>query len=597
MTGGTNPPAPNGGFSRRALLRRGAVAGSALALGAAVPAAASGGLAAAPGAPGPSGAAGTGPLQLARVWAGAAGVPAGLDATHRVFDDGSVEVLLWPGDVERLRAAGLRFEVTVTDVAAADRAAAAADHGPTLGLAVQPGEKTDYRRLAEVEAELRLLAEQNPTRARLLTLPFTTFEGRRVIGLEIAHDVNGVDGRPTFHIDGVHHAREWPAVEMAIMFAYDLLGNDGVDARITTLLDHVRFTIVPVVNPDGFNHSRETAAGQGNEGAVAGGQGQYWRKNRRSLTDEGSTPEGSYPAALRGRDAYGVDPNRNYASTWGRPGSSSSDITSQSHRGDAPFSEPETRNIAWLSTTRHITGSLTHHTYAGEIIWPWANEMGEAPDAALYADLGAAMGAINGYRARKYNTSEGTTPDHFYCSVASISFLFEHGTTAFHPPYAGFIPQLYGSNRDAFILAAEELCLLPSQRSARTGLPAGLLSGTGERILHHAVLRGRVVDADGRGVQAELVTRKRYDSLLWLFGNGTAPAGRKLHEEVFEARTTTDADGWFTWHVNPSTRPHVQRDGGVETYELTVLSDAGGTARRIAVARGDDVNLGELQVS
>jgi hypothetical protein len=223
--------------------------------------------------------------------------------------------------------------------------------------------------------------------------------------------------------------------------------------------------------------------------------------------------------------------------------------------------------------------------------------MGPVPDGDLFADLGKAMGAINGYRARKYTTSEGTTPDHFYCSVASICFLFEHGTSEFHPPYAGFIPQLYSTNREAFILAAEELCLLPSQRSAREGLPAGLLDDSGQRVLHHAVLRGRVVDAAGRGVAAELVTRKRYDSLLWMFGNGATPGARKTHEEIFEARTATAPDGSFAWHVNPSTRPHVQRDGRTESYELTVLSEAGGTSRRITVGRGDVVDLGDLPVS
>ena len=573
--------------------------GSTLAVTAALPAAP----AAAESAAAAVSTAATEPLQLARVWPLKGALPGWLDDTHKVFDDGSVEAVLWPGDLQRLGDLEVKVQVLTANLEADTQSAGKAVRPATLAL--QPGERTDYRRLADVEADLRTLAEQNPGRARLFELPFVTFEGRRVLGIEIARNVDAVDGRPTFHVDGVHHAREWPAVEMSIMWAFDLLESDGVDPRITALLDNVRTTIVPVVNPDGFNHSRETAVGQGGEGVALGGRGQYWRKNRRSLTDyfagdglglaEGLT-QAQYPAPLRGADAYGVDPNRNYAYTWGRPGSSSSDIHSQSHRGDSPFSEPESRNIAWLSTTRHVTGALTHHTYANEIIWPWANEMGEAPDAALYQALGDAMATFNGYRSRKYNTSEGTTPDHFYGSVAAISFLFEHGASEFHPAYASFIPATYAKNRDAFLLAAEELCLLPEQRSARTNLPAGMLSANGDRRLHHAVLRGRVVDSDGNPVEAELITRKRYDSPLWLFGNGSVPGGRRTHEEIFEARTRTAPDGSFVWHVNPSTRPHVQREGGVESYELTVLSDAGGTARRVAVARGDVLDLGDMAV-
>ena len=580
--------------SRRTLLRRGVVAGSTLAVGTRLGAPA----AAAPAPTGLVAAADVSqPLRLARVWVGEQGVPAGLDATHKTFVDGSVEVLLWPGDLQRLEATGLRFTVTTPDIQAAQGATVARP----AGLAPQPGETAgDYRRLADVEADLRRLAEEHPTRARLFELPFPTFEGRRVLGLEIADDVHAVDGRPTFHVDGVHHAREWPAVEMAIMWAFDLLTAD--DPRIAAIRRHVRTTVVPVVNPDGFNFSRESVVNNSAEGLVLGGRGQYWRKNRRSLTDEfageglGVAESAAGPAYPRAADAYGVDPNRNYAYTWGRPGSSSPDIHSQSHRGDAPFSEPESRNIAWLMTTRHITGALTHHTYANEIIWPWANEMGEAPDAALYADLGAAMAEFNGYRARKYNTSEGTTPDAFYGAVSSICFLFEHGASEFHPPYGAFIPATYAKNRDAFILATEELAMLPEHRSPRDGLPPALVGDAGGRRLHHGVVRGRVVDAQGRGVAAELITRKRFDSPLWLFGDGT-PGGRTQHEEIFEARTVTAGDGTFAWHLNPSTRPHIQREGGQESYELTVLSDAGGTARRITISRGDVLDLGDIVLS
>ena len=56
---------------------------------------------------------------------------------------------------------------------------------------------------------------------------------------------------------GVHHAREWPSSEHAIEFAYDLLRNYGKDSRTTQLVQTTRTIVVPVVNPDGFNISRE----------------------------------------------------------------------------------------------------------------------------------------------------------------------------------------------------------------------------------------------------------------------------------------------------------------------------------------------------
>ena len=93
---------------------------------------------------------------------------------------------------------------------------------------------------------------------RPITLPFKTNEGREVQGVEITSDVwNWRDGKPVYLQMGVHHAREWPSGEHAMEFAFDLAMNYGKDARITRLVDKVRTVVVPVVNPDGFNLSRE----------------------------------------------------------------------------------------------------------------------------------------------------------------------------------------------------------------------------------------------------------------------------------------------------------------------------------------------------
>ena len=40
----------------------------------------------------------------------------------------------------------------------------------------------------------------------------------------------------------------------------------------------------------------------------------------------------------------------------------------------------------------------------------------------------------------------------------------------------------------------------------------------------------------------------------------------------------------------------MQKEGGTESYELAVLSPAGGTARRITAARGDVIDLGDVPV-
>ena len=59
---------------------------------------------------------------------------------------------------------------------------------------------------------------------RPFTLPYRTHLGRDVVGIEIARNAYRLaDGKPIFLNMGVHHAREWPAGEHALEWAYDLL--------------------------------------------------------------------------------------------------------------------------------------------------------------------------------------------------------------------------------------------------------------------------------------------------------------------------------------------------------------------------------------
>ncbi|MGH2693068.1 MAG: M14 family zinc carboxypeptidase, partial [Actinomycetota bacterium] len=279
------------------------------------------------------------------------------DDTHAIPGPGLVEVLLWPGDQAKLEALGLDFEITVDDVVARDLAAqrAFADARPA-GVPVAPGERTAYRRMADYNTDMTALAQQHPDLARTFVLPLPTLEGRLVYGIEIAANVTRNDGRPVFHMDGCHHSREWPAAEMPMMFAFDLVEGYGVDARTTDLLDRARVIIVPVMNVDGFIESRDAPVDNSATAVAPFATMAYWRKNRRSFTNT------TVPVIMKNPDAYGVDPNRNYAYQWGdNGGGSSSTQTDETHRGSAPFSEPEAKNIRGLVMSRQTTGMLTHH--------------------------------------------------------------------------------------------------------------------------------------------------------------------------------------------------------------------------------------------
>ena len=139
-----------------------------------------------------------------------------------------------------------------------------------VASALPSGRTGTYRRLDDYNQEMKTLASQNPDLVKPLTLPFKTLTGHEVQGIEITEDVTERDGKPVFLQMGVHHAREWPSAENAIEFAYELVkGYKADNARVRRLMKTTRTIVVPVVNPEGFNTSREAgqALGVGRTGA------------------------------------------------------------------------------------------------------------------------------------------------------------------------------------------------------------------------------------------------------------------------------------------------------------------------------------------
>lgn len=499
----------------------------------------------------------------------AAFVAATFDETHN-YVPGYVEILLWPGDGPRLQALGLGYEVVESDLVGRDLRALSAP-GPLKSL---PGpDRSDYRRLADYEAEMRDLADKHPRLVKLIELPHETLEGRTVLGLEIASAVRRQDGRPTYYVDGVHHAREWPSGEYPMIFAHYLVEGFGKDKAVTQVMRRVRTIIVPVVNADGFDYSRQAPTSQHQTAAdntwplgYVGLEG-YWRKNRRSFS--GAT----VPVAQKNPDAYGVDPNRNYGFNWGdnRGGSSGSEVD-QTYRGSEPFSEPETQNVRELLLKRNVTSVVTNHTYSELVLRPWGDTRDSTPDERILRSLGGEMArAMGGYRNIKsidlYATT-GTTQDWAYGALGALSYTFEH-LKSFHPRYEIVADTVPGVMK-AFMLGAKA-AVRPAWNSRITG---------------------RVVDRRGRGVNARLKIVKRFSSPQWPDNS----AGIEEVDEVQQVTMRTTGNGRFTWYVAPSTRPHMRAEGKTETYTLTV--SAGGLKRRIPVrvGRGGRVDLGTIRL-
>ena len=492
------------------------------------------------------------------------------DETHN-HRPGSVELLLWPGHRERLEAAGfVDYQIVEDDVAGRD-AELFARPAPLVEL---PGpDRSDYRLLSDYNAELQELAKKHPSLVRLLELPYPTLEGRTVYGVEIAANVKSVDGRPTYHVDGMHHSREWPAGEFSVVFAHDLVERYGKDKTVTNLLRRLRVTIVPVVNPDGYDYSRSAPVDPKDNNTslpfAAGGLESYWRKNRRSFSGV------TVPVAQKNPDAYGVDPNRNYAYLWGDTQGGSSDIPfDQTYRGAAPFSEPESQNIRDIVLSRHVTGLISNHTYGRMVLREWAHTMEDTPDEAAQAAIGQEMAdAMGGYRNIKgiqnYLTS-GSTDDWSYATTGGFGYTFEHGA-AFHPPYGEGVGDVYDGVLNAFMIMAE------ASANPR----------------YHSVIKLRALDRSGKPVPAKAYIFKKFETPLWE-GN---PTGQESIEEVLATQAATDKAGNLEWHVNPSTSPIAVDAGNKEAYTLVVVAGDYGKVLRVVVGRGRVADLGSIKLT
>jgi hypothetical protein len=485
----------------------------------------------------------------------------GLDLTEHAGEDFVEVVLHGAADNDVLQAAGLAWTVEVADMAARerDRAGLDAAYAASVDGSPLPSGRESYRTLADYNAELTKLAADHPGLVKGIELPEKTIEGRTVRGIEITRDVEASDGKPVFLLMGLHHAREWPSGELAMEFAQDLVGTfTAGDARTTDLLSRARVLIVPVVNADGFEQSRRDGSfvdlrevDDGSTVAILGTPGAaYKRKNCRPADGIDSIPEGACAASIsQGGFGNGVDLNRNYGGLWGGPGAAATP-EDPTYRGASPFSEPESRNVQQLISSRQVTTLISNHTFTNLVLRPpGVRAQGPPPDEDAYEALGARMAGSNGYKNQPsyalYDTT-GTTEDWSYYATGGLGFTFEIGDE-FHPPFEEIVGQYLGlgafagkGNRQAYYEA---------------------LTSAADPALH-SVLAGKAPAG------AELTLVKEFSTLT---SPVLSPAGTTGPQQAFtdrlESSLVVGRSGRFTWHVNPSTRPAVM------AKRLEVLSE------------------------
>src|SRR5687767_1927117 len=310
-----------------------------------------------------------------------------------------------------------------------------------------PAADSAYHDYAEMVAEIQQAEADHGTIFDLFPMG-TSYEGRTIWAGKISDNVGIDEDEPEVLFTHHQHAREHLTVEMALYTLKMLTDEYGVNSQITNLVNTREIWMVFDMNPDGGEYD------------IATGTYRSWRKNRQ-------------PNA--GSQYVGTDLNRNWNYRWGCCGGSSGTFSSETYRGAAPFSAPETTVVSNFVNSRVIGGeqqimvAIDFHTYQELVLWPYGYTFTDVPadmtqdDHDVLVTMGQAMAATNGYtpeQASDLYITDGTINDWLYGVHGIMNYTFEmYPRTStqggFYPPDE-VIPTQTSRNRAALLYSIEQ---------------------------------------------------------------------------------------------------------------------------------------------
>ncbi|MHC4609158.1 MAG: M14 family metallopeptidase, partial [Planctomycetota bacterium] len=460
----------------------------------------------------------------------------GWDAAGSADRGRSLDLVVTEEERQRLTAAGVQFQ----------------------DLELPPaGTRATYRSFAQTEADLSAMAAAYPAITDLTSIG-TSWEGRDIWCLEISDSAGVDEGEAGVVFMGLHHAREWPSLEVAMDLADRLTSGYGSDPTISLLVDNRRIWVIPCVNPDGHVYSY-------------GGSDEWWRPNRRP-----------YPGGV------GVDLNRNYGGAtdgskdgaWGSIGDGS-----QMHQpgwptyvGPWPFSELETQAIRDFFNARDVTISIAYHTHGDLVLWSWAYGVdAQTDDDTLLISIGQGMAAaIGGYTpeqgAELYPTT-GSSDDWIYgyryyeLGKNTLAYTVEIGPS-YHPEES-LLQELLDENWDGALYVLQEAASVESMMAPFVLPP---------------IMDTPTVDADGDFTVSWTQSNPEADA--YLYG---------LQELTDLAKNTDDAESgagyWIMEQFETSTSRFHSGSQSFKSPDGNWLIAAMTTAEPLPVEAGDELTF------
>jgi hypothetical protein len=326
----------------------------------------------------------------------------GFDVVQHEIENGKehVELTAAEDDLEGLRKLGLKPEPVRNPQGQTQLQAARAQ--------AASGYKVfrSYSERGGIADQLRKIANDHKDVVKLQSIG-KTLRGQDILAVKVTTQARVLpDGvKPATLYSATQHAREWIATEVDMRLLKYVLANKK---KLKSLLDRTELWFVPVANPDGYDFTFT----EGNR---------LWRKNLRDVNGDGRITTGD-----------GVDLNRNFPTNFHYDEEGSSSVpSSETYRGAAPASEPETRAMDGLLRRVKFEMQLNYHSYGPLLLYPAGYQIAtETADHPIYEALTGddERPAVPGFDpdlGAELYTTNGETNDHAHYTYGTLSWTPE----------------------------------------------------------------------------------------------------------------------------------------------------------------------------
>ena len=404
------------------------------------------------------------------------------------------------------------------------------------------GSMGGYYTFAEIEEQLDILYADYPNLITEKVSLGTSLEGRNVWMVKMSDNPNLDEAEAEMLYTGLHHAREPMSYMNLFYFMHWLAENYETDPEAAALLNGRELYFIPAVNPDGLVYNQQ----------IAPNGGGMQRKNMRETCSFGID---------------GIDLNRNYSYMWAYDNvGSSPDGCSETYRGTAPFSEPETEIVKNFVEAHDFKIALNYHSYGNLFIRPF----GYDPDLSLpeedfeiFIEYGEAMTQYNGYLFGTGIETVGYTVNGEACDW----MYGEHGIYAYTPEV--------GNNSDGFWPATSRIVPLAEENLFPNKFAAWAV--------------GAKYDVNFSIEDGPYEPGNSYSTDLSIFNSGLANSNGQLtlsinspqnylsfetpsvDMEGIEARTGIELGDMFTFQVSASAPSGVMAELNIQVSEEGVL--------------------------